>query len=379
MKTFSKYLTISLLIFTLIPTLSACKKSEPEQKEIPIEKVETNIIEEKTEDVEKLKISYIDLDDGNATLIQLTNGKNILIDTGDDTHSETLMNTLDSYNIQKVDYLIGTHSHKESIGGFKNLMVSKEIVNIVLPQIENDNIEDLLSVAEENNISIIQPTVGETIYSDFSTRLLVLAPNSSSYKNPDNNSLVLKLLYKDKTFLFQGDAGKTSEEEILATNVDIKASVIRLANYGKDTATTKAYIKKVRPQYAIISTDRNEEETTPSKATMDLLRENNIKVYETDLYGTIDVITDGDTIEISYKGNENAPPSVHIYQSEKKESTDIEDFAPYSVIEERVYIIDGTTTYHSSDCEELIEQDYYVRSVSEIEELKLTPCSKCNN
>ena len=259
-----------------------------------------------------------------------------------------------------------------------NSFETVDITNVVLPSMENNLLKDIQTFLDDKITNIIYPTVGQTIYSDFNTRLSVLAPNSTEYKNKYNHSLVLKLDYKEKTFLFQGNAEKLSEEEIVETDIDINADVIKIANYGKDTSTTEDYVALTSPQYAIISTVKNDKDFTPSEDTKYLFRKYNVKSYETGLYGTIEIKTDGKKLELSYSNNTDAPPTIHEQGSNYHETIDIEDFKPYSTVDERIYIIEGTSIYHTSQCEELLEGSYSIRSFSEVSELNVSPCQKCH-
>ena len=108
-----KYLLIPLLILSTL-CFTSCGKNETTVEET---KVETKIEEEVIE-TPKLTINFIDIQEGDSTLISLPNKKNILINVGKEEHIETILSTLDKLSIDKIDYLIGTYPNEENMGGF---------------------------------------------------------------------------------------------------------------------------------------------------------------------------------------------------------------------------------------------------------------------
>ena len=81
--------------------------------------------------------------------------------------------------------------------------------------------------------------------------------------------------YKNKSFLFTGDAGKESERDIISAGFDVKADVLKVGHHGSKTATSQAFLNKIQPLYAVISVgeDRNK---LPKKETLERLKKNNI-------------------------------------------------------------------------------------------------------
>lgn len=371
---------LSLIIILSIICTSGCSK----QEEVKVVEETVSSVAQETEfevdESEKMHVYFLDLKENDSTFIVLPNGTNFLIDAGNEDDVENVLSTLEKLGAKNIDYLIGTHAEESNIGSFKQILETMPVSNIYLTNSTNstETLSELTQYLKEQEIEYFLPAVGETIYSNFETRLSVIAPNSSYYKNINNSSMVLKLLYKDKTFLFQGDAGKISENEILETGVDIDCDVIRIANHGLDTGTTESYIKAVTPIYAIISSSYEEDETKPNESVKKILRDNNVKVYETGLYGNIHISTDGDTIDLVYDGNSDAPPTMHNSKDASYQPEKIEDFHSYTTFEEKVYITNEEKIYHSSDCEKLSEYDSYsVLTITEALEEEYEPCAIC--
>jgi competence protein ComEC len=129
---------------------------------------------------------------------------------------------------------------------------------------------------------------------------LILAPNSASYDDLNNYSIVLKLTYNGKSFIFTGDAEVDSEEEILAKGYDLKADVLKVGHHGSTSSTSDEFLAAVSPEYAVICVGVDNTYGHPHQETLDKLNTEGIKIYRTDLSGgTIQFVVDGDQLLVS--------------------------------------------------------------------------------
>ena len=144
-------------------------------------------------------------------------------------------------------------------------------------------------------ISHGQRWVGEE-YSLGGARFIILAPNSVSYQSLNNYSIVIKMTYGTNTFMFTGDAETLSEKEILALGYDLSADVLKLGHHGATTSSSQKFLDAVNPKYAIISCGKNNTYKHPTKTTMDKMVKMQIDVYRTDEQGTIELVSNGETI-----------------------------------------------------------------------------------
>ena len=108
--------------------------------------------------------------------------------------------------------------------------------------------------------------------------------------------LILKLVYKNTSFLFTGDTTKEVEEKLL--DKDLKSNVLKVSHHGSNDASSANFLVKVHPEYAIISVGKDNEYYHPHQVTIDKLERLNTKIYRTDLEGTIIVTSDGNNIEV---------------------------------------------------------------------------------
>lgn len=249
------------------------------------------------------------LDVGKADSIFITcEGKNILIDAGETSIYKVVNEYLKKLDVKTLDLLVLTHQHSDHVGSMSKIVDELNIKSFMMPKIKDEIIptfksyEKLLVSLDKKNIRVDKPIPGKS-YNIGEMKIDVFAP-VKQYDNMNSNSIVFKVTYKNRSFLFTGDAGKESERDMITSGFDLKADVLKIGHHGSKTSTSQSFLNNVRPMYAVISVgeDRNK---LPKKEIINRLKENNIKIYRTDLDGTVTFATNGDDIKIfCEKGND---------------------------------------------------------------------------
>ena len=125
------------------------------------------------------------------------------------------------------------------------------------------------------------------------------------YDDYNENSIVIKAMFKDVSFMFTGDAEKGSEADLINTyKNELKADVLKVGHHGSSTSSSENFIDKVAPRYAIISCGDDNSYNHPHGKTIDTLENIKAKIYRTDLLGSVVVKTDGNLIEIATEKNQ---------------------------------------------------------------------------
>ena len=246
---------------------------------------------------EELKVHFLDVGQGDSIFIELPTNETILIDASIKDASDKIINYLKEEKVSKIDYVFATHPHSDHIGGMSAVIKAFDIGQIYMPKAvtTTKTYENLLLTIKDKNLKIKTAKAGNTIIDTDDLKLVVLAPNQDSYESLNNYSIVLKLTYKEKSFLFTGDAETLSEKEITG---DVEADVLKVGHHGSRTSTSQAFLNKVNPSYAVISVGFNNDYKHPHQEVLDRLEKKNIKIYRTDQNGDIIFTTDGYNIDV---------------------------------------------------------------------------------
>lgn len=250
---------------------------------------------EGTESSKDLVVHYMDVGQGDATLI--TCGEDaMLIDAGDNSMGTTVQMYLVSQNITKLDYVIGTHPDADHIGGLDVVITKFDCGTIFLTDEDKDTrtYEDVISAMEYKGYKRTLPVPGET-YQLGDAGFTILAPLQENDDSNDN-SIALLLTYGDTRFYFEGDAGEEEEVQILSSNADVKADVYKIGHHGSKTSTTDDMLAAVNPAWAVISAGEDNRYGHPHAEVLNKLRMNGIKTFRTDEQGTVVAKSDGEKI-----------------------------------------------------------------------------------
>lgn len=264
----------------------------------------------------KLTVSYIDVGQGDSTLIQLPDGKTILIDAGEVEYGRTVSDYIESLGIKKLDYVIATHPHSDHIGGLPDVISQFDVGAVYMPKAQNNTkiFEKLLTGIQDKGLKINTAKAGVTLLSEDGLEAEFLAPNGTSYSDLNNYSAVLRLSFGSNSFLFTGDAEAKSEGEILSAygSGQLQSDVLKVGHHGSAYSSSDAFLKAVSPKYAVISCGAGNKYGHPESVILDKLSGAKVSVYRTDEAGTIVFTSDGSKLTVDKKASpvkENAPPA----------------------------------------------------------------------
>jgi len=281
-KTWFKYTLICIFLIIVTTCVTASYKST----------VETSLNQENN-----MITHFIDVGQGDCILIQVNN-KNLLIDSGTSDSKEKLIKYLKKINVTRLDYVVETHPHEDHIGGMSSIIRTFDIGKFYAPKaiVSSEVFVDMVRALREKNLKIIvaQPNISMNLGP--STNCTMLSPNKTTYENTNDYSCVIKVSYKNSSYLFTGDIETQAEYELLGNDYDLKADVLKVGHHGSKTSTSQEFLNKVSPKIAIISCGFYNTFGHPAKETLDKLKKMNTIIYRTDFDETIILTSDGITI-----------------------------------------------------------------------------------
>lgn len=245
-----------------------------------------------------LSVHYIDVGQGDCELIKYKD-ITILIDSGPASAKNVVLTYLKKAKVTKIDYLIATHPHEDHIGNITSILKTFSVDKIIAPKVSNNTsvYKTMIKTIKSQDKKIIPATNGLQFSIDKELDLNFLAPNNDNYNKLNDYSAVVKLKFKDTSFLFCGDAEISSENEIINSGSDLSSTVIKIGHHGSNTASSVNFLDKVNPKIAIISCGKNNVYNHPNKETLDKLISRDILCFRTDLNKDIILISDGNTIK----------------------------------------------------------------------------------
>ncbi|MPM79363.1 ComE operon protein 3 [bioreactor metagenome] len=231
---------------------------------------------------------------GDAALVSTDDGKYILIDCGPEENRSSLLAFLRINGIKKLDMLILTHPHSDHIGSAARIV--KEFVPdkiLITSRTEKTpEYEELIDAFNSTEgISVETAVTGrEYIVGSAVIRILYSrAAYDQNREDANNDSIVTKITLSGKSFLFMADAETETEKEIcgMFPASELKADVIKIGHHGSDSSTSEQLIDIVSPEFAVISVGEDNGFGHPSESVTERLKERGIKIYRTDISGTV--------------------------------------------------------------------------------------------
>ncbi len=207
------------------------------------------------------EVTFIDCGQGDSSLIKFKNSEKIVV-----------IDLFNSYNflknegIDRIDYLIITHSDMDHYGDFEKIINYFDVSSIIYPYSDirfNELLNNYNNKYEVRNDKLLK------INDDY---IEILAP-INKYDDPNSNSIVLKLKVYDYTFMYTGDATNEELNDILNyyDKNKLKSDVLKVAHHGSNTSYNIDFYNKVNPKYSIISVAENNKYNLPNIEVCDYL------------------------------------------------------------------------------------------------------------
>ena len=292
----------------------------------------------------ELEVHVLDVGpvDGDSILIigpedaQTKKRQVVLIDAGDTGKGKVVLDALKRYGVQKIDYFIATHAHPDHIGGADEVLKATSVSTVIdsgippptavsddeaatgkgkaarklppgkeLPTVKS--YQEFLETVKLNGAQYVKAEPGKVYELGGGAIITILGPTEPLFtrdqmkgggNEPNANSVVARLDYGNFSMLLPGDAESVTEDRMINKDVNLGAKILKVAHHGSKYATSEGFIKRVKPEVAIISTGEWNRYGHPAQAVLDRLKAGGVKVYRTDMQGEITITTKGKGYEI---------------------------------------------------------------------------------
>ena len=324
----------------------------------------------------ELQVHVLDVGpvNGDSILIISPAGKAVLIDAGDTGKGKIVLDALKRYNVQQLDYFIGTHPHPDHLGGADEVIKAIKVLNVVdnglAPEVSQALTAQIKSANAANpspgkKPAVKRPDKSATItkfYDEYKdsvaqsgahyekaqpgmnydlgggARLTILAPSEPLFTKeqiktggnlPNANSIVARLDYGAFSMLLPGDAEEQTEHRMLTKDLNLKTRILKVAHHGSKYATSQDFLDRVKPEAAIISCGEWNRYGHPAQVVLDRLKTMNVKVYRTDLQGEITITTKGRENDYTIKTAKEPKSDLWIGRAAQKDDSSRSGFIAY--------------------------------------------------
>lgn len=221
-----------------------------------------------------LKIYFIDVGQGDSTLIVTPKNKKILIDGGEGKTNVLFQYLLDR-RINKIDYIIISHFDSDHCNGLIEIIEKMRVENIVMSKQskESEEYKKILEIIKQKNIKVSSVKAEDKIIIEKNLYTKILNPAEKfEFQDLNNNAIVAKLVYKNFSMLFTGDIEKAEENLAKKYKNELKSTILKVAHHGSKTSTSEKFLKYVEPQIALIGVGENNKFGHPNQITIEKLK-----------------------------------------------------------------------------------------------------------
>jgi competence protein ComEC len=254
----------------------------------------------------KLTIDFLDVGQGDSALVTMPDGTTLLVDAGGDTIDSTLRigeTVVSEYlwwrGLSQIDYVLPTHADADHIDGLNDVLKNFTVRSALIARRPADDPE----FAKFSQTLVRTKTRSETIEAGdvihFGDVVVsVLWPLAGGDKSANNDSVVLRIQYGERSILLTGDIEQAAERSLLTSQQQLHADVIKVPHHGSKTSSTEDFVNATKPQFAIISVGRHSRFGHPHKEVVERWQANGATVFTTGNNGTITITTDGHELSI---------------------------------------------------------------------------------
>lgn len=244
------------------------------------------------EPLDGLYAHFIDIGQGDAELVSC-GGEYMLIDGGEVDKGDELVRYLVDAGVKKLEYIVCTHGHSDHCGGLDDVLDSFEVGEIFTSPYPGDKkaYEIFVDAAEDAGVAVTVPELSES-YKLGDAEFEFIGP-VEEYDDINANSLVLRLVYGNTSFLYTGDMTAKAEKDIIADGMNVRCDVLKVGHHGSSGSSCYQFLYEAQPRLAVISCETGNSYGHPHEETLSRLRDADVEVFRTDLEGSIVLYSDG--------------------------------------------------------------------------------------
>lgn len=252
-----------------------------------------------------LEVHIIDVGQGDSILVA-SQGKVMLIDSGERDDSNAVEAYLLRHGIHHIDRLIATHPHSDHIGEMAEVIYTFDVDKFMMPVIPDAYVptskcyEDMLNALDVRKVEVMAPE--DTSFELGCCQVQVYTSGIDGSENLNNYSLIVRVTHGKNSFLFTGDCENDEEKALLKKGVDLSAKVLKAGHHGSSTSSSAEFLDAVDPSYSVISCGKVNDFGHPHEETVRRIAKYARQTYITARDGSVVFISDGDGLSVECSG-----------------------------------------------------------------------------
>lgn len=245
----------------------------------------------------EMTVHFLDVGHGDCAIV-LCDGETMVIDGGNSSQSQLIFAYLKELGVTRVDVVVATHPDNDHVGGLPAVLHAAEVGVVYTPVTEHSGSRflKLMEAAEEMNVPVRMLRAGDSFLLG-DARVEVLWPQDTASSDENDWSIVLKVTYGGRSFLFCADAGVRVERQLVADGAALDVDVLKVSHHGSDTGTLMQFVLATSPEYAVIS--GNTRYDNPDDETVLKLLYGGAHLVHTLQNGHIVMTTDGEALHVT--------------------------------------------------------------------------------
>lgn len=246
----------------------------------------------------RLEVHFLDIGQGDSIYIRTPSGKDMLIDAGRSASVLRRLSEVMPWQDRSIDVLVETHPDADHIGGFPPILERYTIGAFIEPGIESSNAidDEVHRILSEKGIVPIIARRGMSVDFRDGTVFSILFPDGdvSGLDDPNDASVIGRLVYGSTSVMLTGDAPKSSENLLVSLDgTRLKSDILKAGHHGSRTSSGEAFVRVVNPSYVIFSVGKDNTYHHPNEAVVELFKRFGVEALRTDGLGTIRFESDG--------------------------------------------------------------------------------------
>ncbi|MFA7682256.1 MAG: MBL fold metallo-hydrolase [Candidatus Peribacteraceae bacterium] len=242
----------------------------------------------------RLHVRVLDVQQGDSILLQSPSGKQVLVDGGPDLSTLEYLGKYMPFFDRSIDLVILTHPHDDHIAALPEILRRYSVGALLLAgtRSETPRYLALLEEASQRHVPIIFADPAQDIALGDGTVLDILWPDTQATqdKNPNNASVVIRVLSAQETVLLSGDIEEPAENALLASGADVRAEFFKMPHHGSDTSSSTGFLLAINPQEAFLSVGKENSFGHPRPSTLARYSHFGIPLHSTAQEGTLSVL-----------------------------------------------------------------------------------------